>query len=41
MLKALFRLRVEEAIAILFLAPTTYLTLAAHAYARLIGNDLR
>jgi membrane-associated phospholipid phosphatase len=36
-LKALFRLRVEEAIAILFLAPTTYLTLAAHAYAREAG----
>jgi membrane-associated phospholipid phosphatase len=28
---------VEEAIALLFLAPTTYLTLAAHAYAREAG----
>ena len=37
MLKALFRLRVEEAIALLFLVPTTYLTLAAHAYAREAG----
>jgi membrane-associated phospholipid phosphatase len=36
-LRALFRLRVEEAIALLFLAPTTYLTLAAHAYAREAG----
>jgi membrane-associated phospholipid phosphatase len=36
-LKALFHLRVEEAIALLFLAPTTYLTLVAQAYAREAG----
>lgn len=36
-MKALFRLRVEEAIALLFLVPTTYLTLAAHEYAREAG----
>jgi membrane-associated phospholipid phosphatase len=36
-LRAFFRLRVEEAIALVFLAPTTYLTLAAHAYAREAG----
>lgn len=33
----LFRLRPEEAVAVLFLAPTTYLTLAAAAYARDAG----
>ena len=33
----LFRLRPEEAIAVLFLAPTTYLTLVAAAYARDAG----
>jgi membrane-associated phospholipid phosphatase len=33
----LFRLRVEEAIALLFLLPTTYLTLAASVYAREAG----
>jgi membrane-associated phospholipid phosphatase len=33
----LFRLRVEEAIALAFLLPTTYLTLAAHYYAREAG----
>jgi len=33
----IFRLRPEEAIALLFLLPTTYLTLAAHAYAREAG----
>jgi membrane-associated phospholipid phosphatase len=32
-----FRLRVEEVIALLFLIPTTYLTLAANAYAREAG----
>jgi len=35
--RAIFRLRVEEAIALLFLIPTTYLTLAANAYAREAG----
>jgi len=35
--RALFRLRVEEAIALAFLVPTTYLTLAANAYAREAG----
>jgi len=35
--RALFRLRVEEAIAIGFLLPTTYLTLAANEYAREAG----
>jgi membrane-associated phospholipid phosphatase len=35
--RVLFRLRVEEAIALLFLLPTTYLTLAANAYAREAG----
>jgi len=34
----LFRLRVEEAIAIAFLAPTTYLTFAAQSYARQVGE---
>jgi membrane-associated phospholipid phosphatase len=33
----LFRLRVEEAIALLFLLPTTYLTVAANVYARQAG----
>lgn len=33
----ILRLRPEEAIALLFLLPTTYLTLAAHAYAREAG----
>jgi len=36
-LKALFRLRVEEAIALLFLLPTTYLTVVANVYARKVG----
>jgi len=36
-LKAVFRLRVEEAIALLFLLPTTYLTVAANLYARQAG----
>jgi membrane-associated phospholipid phosphatase len=36
-LRACFRLRVEEAIALLFLVPTTQLTLAAHEYAREAG----
>ena len=35
--RVLFRLRVEEAIALAFLVPTTYLTLAANAYAREAG----
>src|SRR5712692_6686649 len=35
--RVVFRLRVEEAIALLFLIPTTYLTLAANAYAREAG----
>jgi membrane-associated phospholipid phosphatase len=35
--RLLFRLRVEEAIALLFLLPTTYLTLVANAYAREAG----
>jgi membrane-associated phospholipid phosphatase len=35
--RLLFRLRIEEAIALLFLLPTTYLTLAANAYAREVG----
>jgi membrane-associated phospholipid phosphatase len=33
----LFRLRPEEAIALVFLLPTTYLTLAAHEYAKQAG----
>jgi membrane-associated phospholipid phosphatase len=33
----IFRLRPEEAIALVFLLPTTYLTLAAHTYARGAG----
>jgi membrane-associated phospholipid phosphatase len=36
-LKRLFRLRVEEAIALAFLLPTTYLTVAANVYARRAG----
>ncbi len=36
-MRRLFRLRPEEAIALLFLLPTTYLTFAAHAYAREAG----
>lgn len=32
-----FRLRLEEAVALVFLLPTTYLTLAANAYAREAG----
>ena len=36
-MRLLFRLRPEEAIALVFLLPTTYLTLAAHAYAREAG----
>jgi hypothetical protein len=32
-----FRLRPEEAIAVLFLAPTTYLTIVAANYANEIG----
>jgi len=35
--RAVFRLRVEEAIALVFLLPTTYLTLAANEYARAAG----
>jgi len=35
--RVVFRLRVEEAIALAFLLPTTYLTLAANAYAREAG----
>jgi membrane-associated phospholipid phosphatase len=35
--RAVFRLRVEEAIALVFLLPTTYLTLAANEYAREAG----
>jgi len=35
--RAVFRLRPEEAIALLFLLPTTYLTLAANEYARAAG----
>ena len=35
--RAFFRLRPEEAIALLFLVPTTYLTLAAQAFAREAG----
>ena len=37
LVRALFRLRVEEAIAVAFLLPTTYLTLAANLYAREAG----
>jgi membrane-associated phospholipid phosphatase len=37
LLKALFRLRVEEAGALFFLVPTTYLTLAASLYAEEAG----
>ncbi|HET7295192.1 MAG TPA: phosphatase PAP2 family protein [Vicinamibacteria bacterium] len=36
-MRLLLRLRPEEAIALVFLLPTTYLTLAAHAYAREAG----
>ena len=36
-LQAVFRLRVEEVVALAFLLPTTYLTLAADAYAREAG----
>lgn len=36
-LRALFRLRPEEAIALLFLLPTTYLTVVANVYARRAG----
>ncbi|HET8647891.1 MAG TPA: phosphatase PAP2 family protein [Vicinamibacteria bacterium] len=36
-LRWLFRLRVEEAIALAFILPTTYLTLAANRYAREAG----
>jgi membrane-associated phospholipid phosphatase len=35
--RVVFRLRVEEAIALLFLLPTTYLTVAANEYAREAG----
>lgn len=35
--RALFRLRPEEAIALVFLLPTTYLTVAAHVFARQAG----
>jgi membrane-associated phospholipid phosphatase len=35
--RALFRLRVEEAIALLFLLPTSYLTVVANVYARRVG----
>jgi membrane-associated phospholipid phosphatase len=35
--RLVFRLRPEEAIALLFLLPTTYLTLTAHAFARQVG----
>jgi membrane-associated phospholipid phosphatase len=35
--RGLFRLRVEEAIALAFLLPTTYLTVAANVYAREAG----
>lgn len=35
--RGVFRLRVEEAVALAFLLPTTYLTLAADAYAREAG----
>ncbi|OFV86395.1 MAG: hypothetical protein A2V74_11665 [Acidobacteria bacterium RBG_16_70_10] len=37
MRRVLFRLRVEEAIALVFLLPTTWLTLTAYAYAREAG----
>lgn len=37
-LTLLFRLRIEEAIALAFLLPTTYLTLAAYSYARQAGR---
>ena len=37
-MKLLFRLRIEEAIALAFLLPTTYLTFAAHGYARETGR---
>lgn len=36
-MRALFRLRVEEAIALLFLLPTTYLTVVANVYAGRVG----
>ena len=35
--RLLFRLRPEEAIALAFLVPTTYLTIAANLYAREAG----
>jgi membrane-associated phospholipid phosphatase len=35
--RRIFRLRVEEVIALVFLLPTTYLTLAANVYARRVG----
>jgi membrane-associated phospholipid phosphatase len=35
--RLLFRLRPEEAIALLFLLPTAYLTLTAHGFARQVG----
>jgi membrane-associated phospholipid phosphatase len=37
-LKAVFRLRPEEAIALLFLLPTTYLTVVANVYAGRVGD---
>ncbi len=37
MRRLLFRLRVEEAIALAFILPTSYLTIAANAYARKVG----
>ena len=37
-LKAVFRLRPEEAIALLFLLPTTYLTVVANVYAHKVGD---
>jgi membrane-associated phospholipid phosphatase len=36
--RLLFRLRVEEAIALAFILPTTYLTVAASSYARAVGS---
>ena len=36
-MKRIFRLRVEEAIALVFLLPTTYITVAANLYVRRVG----
>ena len=38
MKRLLFRLRLEEAIALVFILPTSYLTIAANLYARRAGD---